>query len=184
MKGIEVGHIFKLGSKYSEAFQISVQGEDGRPVTPVMGSYGIGINRTMATIIEQWHDAAGIRWPISAAPYEMALVSITRGAEEAARAEALYRALVAAGCDVLWDDRDLRPGVKFNDAELIGYPIRLTMGKSYFQDGSLEVQLRAKSEDRKIQGDLDELVAMIQELRSGLYAELEPDDARAVAGRR
>ena len=175
MKGIEVGHIFKLGKKYTDAFQISVQGEDGRPLTPVMGCYGVGVNRTMATIIEQWHDDKGIRWPISAAPYEIALVSITKSDDEAAQARAFYEALMAAGCDVLWDDRDMRPGVKFNDAELIGYPIRLTMGKSFFQDGELEVQLRAKNEQSKIKGDAAELVQAVLRMRTELYAELEND---------
>ena len=180
MKGIEVGHIFKLGRKYTEAFKISVQGEDGKPVTPTMGCYGIGINRTMATIIEQWHDDRGIRWPIAAAPFEIALVSIAKGDEELAQAREFYDALMAAGLDVLWDDRPLRPGVKFNDAELIGYPIRLTMGKSYFQDGELEVQLRGSGEQLKIKGDLKQLVAEVKDLRSKLYAELEADLARQI----
>lgn len=173
MKGIEVGHIFKLGKKYSDAFKITVQGEDGRPLTPVMGSYGVGVNRTMATIIEQWHDDKGIRWPISAAPYEIALVSIAKGDDEMEKARAFYDALIAAGCDVIWDDRGTRPGVKFNDAELIGYPIRLTMGKSYFQDGELEVNERAKGTQSKWEGDIPALVESVLKLRNELYAELE-----------
>lgn len=173
MKGIEVGHIFKLGKKYTEAFKVSVQGEDGKPVTPVMGTYGVGVNRTMATIIEQWHDDKGVRWPISAAPYEVALVSIAKGDEELAKAREFYEALVAAGCDVLWDDRSARPGVKFADAELIGYPIRLTMGKSYFQDGELEVVRRSNGEQLKWSGDVAALVESVLKLRSELYAELE-----------
>ncbi|MEQ9365857.1 MAG: proline--tRNA ligase, partial [Leptospirales bacterium] len=179
MKGIEVGHIFKLGKKYTEAFKVSVQGEDGRPLTPVMGCYGVGVNRTMATIIEQWHDEKGIRWPISAAPYEIALVTIAKGDDEIAKAREFYDALVAAGCDVLWDDRGVRPGVKFTDAELIGYPIRLTMGKNYFQDGELEVVRRASGEQSKWTGDAATLVQQVLKLRAELYGELIQDGEAA-----
>ncbi|MCR9144505.1 MAG: proline--tRNA ligase [bacterium] len=179
IKGIEVGHIFKLGKKYTEAFKVTVQGEDGRPLTPVMGCYGVGVNRTMATIIEQWHDDKGILWPISAAPYEIALVSIAKGEDEIAKAREFYEALTAAGCDVLWDDRPARPGVKFGDAELIGYPIRLTMGKGYFQDGELEVVRRADGEQLKCSGDTAALVGQVLKLREELYAELEHNAAGA-----
>ncbi len=173
MKGIEVGHIFKLGYKYSEAFKLSVLDANGRPVTPIMGCYGIGVNRTLATIIEQWHDEKGVRWPISVAPYEVCLVSIAKDDTEIAAARALYEALLRADVEVLWDDRDLRPGVKFTDAELIGYPIRLTMGKGYFQKGELEVQLRANGETLSFQGPVESLVEQTVALRARLAKELE-----------
>ncbi|MCB1318994.1 MAG: proline--tRNA ligase, partial [Leptospiraceae bacterium] len=173
MKGIEVGHIFKLGRKYTDAFQISVLDENGKAIIPTMGCYGVGVNRTLATVIEQWHDDAGIKWPISAAPFEVCLIDIARQPEEKAQAEALYTALCTAGVDVFWDDRDARPGIKFNDADLIGYPIRITMGKSYFQNGELEVNDRSRDESHKWTGNTEELLEKILKLRTELYALLE-----------
>ncbi|MBX7057448.1 MAG: proline--tRNA ligase [Leptospirales bacterium] len=173
MRGIELGHIFKLGYKYSRAFELSVLDENGRQVTPIMGCYGIGVNRTVAAIIEQWHDPKGIRWPISAAPYEAALISITRSQTELEQAAGLYQAMLAAGIDTLWDDRDLRPGVRFTDAELIGYPIRVTMGKGFFQNGEIEVQLRQSGQERKLKGDTASLAKQLLALRAELYSELE-----------
>ncbi len=178
IKGIEVGHIFKLGYKYTDAFKLTVQNEDGKAVKPIMGTYGIGVNRTLATIIEQWHDDKGITWPVSAAPFEICLISITgkdpqQRERELTQARELYAALKDAGCDVLWDDRDLRPGVKFADSELIGYPIRLTMGKKFFQDGELEVLLRSKDEQSVLKGSsVRELVPQILRLREKLYDDL------------
>lgn len=172
IKGIEVGHIFKLGHKYSKAFGVTFLDENGKAQTPIMGCYGIGINRTLATIIEQCHDEKGITWPVSAAPFAVALVSVTKGAEEETSAKGFYEALIAAGVDVIWDDRDVRPGVKFADAELIGYPIRLTMGKTYFQEGKLEVTLRAGEQKSTLAGSLEALVAGVRELLSGLENDL------------
>ena len=172
MKGIEVGHIFKLGYKYTKAFNVSVLGEDGRPVVPIMGCYGIGVNRSMATIIEQWHDEKGIRWPISAAPFELCLVGIARGEDEQARVREVYEGLLAAGCEVLWDDRDARPGVKFNDAELIGFPLRLTLGKGYFEKGEAELSLRQSGEQRKLTGDVASVVRGVLLAREELHREL------------
>ncbi|MBL8021609.1 MAG: proline--tRNA ligase [Leptospirales bacterium] len=143
VKGIEVGHIFQLGNKYSKAFNVSVLDETGRPLIPTMGCYGIGVQRTLAAVIEQNHDEKGIKWPVSASPFEVVLVSITRSEEEETKVETLHQLLENAGFEVLWDDRDLRPGVKFADAEVIGYPVRVTAGKNFFESGKLELQVRA-----------------------------------------
>jgi prolyl-tRNA synthetase len=128
-KAIEVGHIFKLGTRYSEALGARVLGEAGESVPIVMGSYGIGIERTMAAVVERSHDAAGIIWPVQVAPYEVVVTVVNP--KDVATAEAgaqLYEALQAAGIDVLLDDRDERPGVKFKDADLVGIPYRITIG--------------------------------------------------------
>ena len=184
IRGIEVGHIFKLGRKYSESFGIKVLDAKGKELTPCMGCYGIGINRTLATIIEQHHDEKGISWPIAAAPFEILLVSICKSTEEIEGAAALYESLVKAGCDVLWDDRDLRPGVKFADAELIGFPIRITMGKHYFSSGILELQLRASGQKEELQGKgkaaLQDAVKRIVALKTKLYQELDELDGNIV----
>jgi prolyl-tRNA synthetase len=128
-KSIEVGHIFKLGTRYSEALGARVLDEAGEAVPIVMGSYGIGIERTMAAIVERSHDAAGIIWPVQVAPYEVVVTVVNP--KDVASAEAgaqLYEALQAAGIDVILDDRDERPGVKFKDADLVGIPYRITVG--------------------------------------------------------
>jgi len=170
IKGIEVGHIFKLGYKYTEAFDVTVLDENGRPVRPIMGCYGIGVNRTMAAIIEQNYDEQGIIWPIPVAPFEICLVGIAKGEEDEAKVNAIYEAFIAAGLDVLYDDRPLRPGVKFSDAELIGFPIRITAGKTYFEKGSLELQIRSSGEKRLLEGSIEEVIREIRQVRETLYA--------------
>jgi prolyl-tRNA synthetase len=147
LKGIEVGHIFKLGYKYSEAFELSVSGPDGKPVTPIMGSYGIGVERAMASCIEVHHDDKGIVWPAAIAPFEAVVVVAQQNDEAAAgKGEEIYQALAAAGVDVIIDDRDVRAGVKFSDAELVGIPYRLTIGKRGLASGTAEVTDRATGE--------------------------------------
>jgi prolyl-tRNA synthetase len=128
-KGIEVGHIFKLGIMYSETFGAYVQDQAGTSHPIIMGSYGIGLERGMAAIVESHHDEKGIIWPVSVAPYE-ALITVIRPDDEdtGVAAENLYRQLLDRGIDVLLDDRAERPGVKYADAELIGIPYRLTVG--------------------------------------------------------
>ncbi len=176
IKGIEVGHIFKLGYKYSEAFNLEYMDENGKPAKPIMGSYGIGVERTIATIIEQHHDENGIQWPVTTAPFEVLLVGITKTPEEEAKVRELYDELVHHKIEVLWDDRDERPGVKFKDAELIGFPIRLTMGKHYFEKGELEVFLRYRNEKSSMKGTPAELslqvLQTITTLRTKLYEEM------------
>ncbi|MBS1195388.1 MAG: proline--tRNA ligase [Actinobacteria bacterium] len=145
---IEVGHIFKLGTKYSEAVGARVLDEEGRERPIVMGSYGIGVGRHMAAVVEVHHDEAGICWPVSVAPFE-AVVTVV-GAEPAAvaAAEGIYRGLQERGVDVLLDDRDERPGVKFTDAELIGIPYRVTVGPRRLAEGLVEVVRRR---DRRVE---------------------------------
>jgi prolyl-tRNA synthetase len=146
-KAIEVGHIFKLGTKYSEALDARFLDENGKERALVMGCYGIGLARTMAAIVEQSSDEHGIIWPASVAPYDVHVVQLL-GAEEIAAAAA--EALSAAGKDVLLDDRDLRPGEKFADADLIGIPIRITAGKKSLEDGAVDVRSRATGEERRV----------------------------------
>lgn len=128
-KSIEVGHIFKLGTRYSETLGARVLDEAGESLPLVMGSYGIGIERTMAAVVERCHDANGIVWPVSVAPYEVVVTVVNPNDVATAEAGAqLYEALLAAGIDVILDDRDERPGVKFKDADLVGIPYRITVG--------------------------------------------------------
>jgi prolyl-tRNA synthetase len=144
---IEVGHIFKLGTFHSQAFGATFLDEDGREKPLVMGSYGIGLARTMAAIVEQRHDENGIVWPRSVAPYDAHVVALT-GAEQIA--EQAAEALSAAGLDVLLDDRDQRAGEKFADADLIGCPLRVTAGRKSLEDGKVDVRDRASgAETRK-----------------------------------
>jgi prolyl-tRNA synthetase len=147
-RGIEVGHIFQLGRKYSEAMQASVLDPAGKPLTPLMGCYGIGVTRVVAAAIEQNHDEKGIIWPEPIAPYTVLLVTLNHDRSEAVRnaADALYAELGAAGIDVLYDDRDARPGVKFADAELLGIPHCVIIGDRGLAAGSLEYRNRRTGE--------------------------------------
>ncbi|MFL5955164.1 MAG: proline--tRNA ligase [Gaiellaceae bacterium] len=144
---IEVGHIFKLGTRYSEPLGARFVDEDGQEKPLIMGSYGIGLARTMASIVEQRNDERGIVWPASIAPYDVHVVVI-KGAEEVG--EQAAAALDAAGLDVLLDDRDLRPGEKFADADLIGIPIRITAGKKSLEDGAVDVRDRATGDEKRV----------------------------------
>ncbi len=143
-RGIEVGHVFQLGTKYSEKMGCTVLGEDGKEQVVTMGCYGIGVTRIVAAAIEQRHDAKGIDWPASIAPFQVAIVPMGLGKSEKvkAAAEALYAELVAAGIDVLFDDRDARPGVMFADMELIGVPHRIVVGERGLDKGSFEYKGR------------------------------------------
>jgi prolyl-tRNA synthetase len=151
-RGIEVGHIFQLGQLYSQSMQATVLDEGGKSVTMFMGCYGIGITRVVAAAIEQNHDANGIIWPEPLAPFNVVLVPINYQKSERVQcaADELYETLNAAGIDVLLDDRDARPGVKFADAELIGIPHRLTIGERTLAAGKLEYRHRRESESMEI----------------------------------
>jgi prolyl-tRNA synthetase len=151
-RGIEVGHIFQLGQLYSQALQASVLDEQGKAVTMFMGCYGIGVTRVVAAAIEQNHDANGIIWPETLAPFNVIVVPINYQKSERVRraADRLYEDLGAAGIDVLLDDRDARPGVKFADAELIGIPHRLVIGDRGLETGKLEYRHRRDSESTEI----------------------------------
>jgi prolyl-tRNA synthetase len=144
---IEVGHIFKLGTRYSEALGATFLDEEGQERALVMGCYGIGLARVLAALVEQNHDEQGIIWPASVAPYDAHVVVLV-GAEEIGLQAA--EALSAAGKDVLVDDRDQRPGEKFADADLIGIPIRITAGKKSLEDGAVDVRDRATGEERRV----------------------------------
>jgi prolyl-tRNA synthetase len=154
---IELGHIFKLGTFYSVKFGANFLDEDGEEKPLVMGSYGIGPARTMAAIVEQHHDDSGIAWPRSVAPYDVHIVALP-GTE--AYAEAAASALDEVGFDVLLDDRDARAGEKFADADLIGCPFRVTVGRKAAEDGTVDLRERAKGEDDAVK--VDELVAAVR----------------------
>jgi prolyl-tRNA synthetase len=151
---IEVGHIFKLGTRYSQALGARVLDEQGQERPIVMGSYGIGVGRQMAAVVEAHHDQAGIVWPVSVAPFEavVTLVSLEDAASVAA-AEAIYRGLRERGVDAILDDRDQRPGVKFTDAELIGIPYRVAVGPRGLADGVVEVVRRRGGEKTALAPD-------------------------------
>lgn len=161
-RGIEVGHIFQLGRKYSEAMQASVLDESGKPVTMFMGCYGIGVTRIVAAAIEQNHDAAGIRWPEPLAPFAVVLVPLNAGKAPrvAEAAERLYAELTAAGIETLLDDRDARPGVKFADAELIGIPHRIVVSERGLDAGRLEYRHRRATANED--WPADEVVARLR----------------------
>jgi prolyl-tRNA synthetase len=162
IKGIEVGHIFKLGYKYSDAMQLSVLGPDGKPVKPVMGCYGIGVERAMAACIEVHHDGKGIVWPAAVAPFEAVVVVAQQNDAAVAEAgERAYQALLDAGVDVIIDDRPDRVGVKFSDAELVGIPFRITIGKRGLATGSAELTNRATYETVAV--SLDDLAKHVRE---------------------
>ncbi|MDJ0812581.1 MAG: proline--tRNA ligase [Woeseiaceae bacterium] len=151
-RGIEVGHIFQLGTKYSEALGATVQDQDGKDRVMEMGCYGIGITRIVGAAIEQNHDDNGIIWPAPLAPFDVVLVPINMHRSDAVRdaAEALYGELTDAGLEVLFDDRDVRPGVKFADAELIGIPHRLVVSERGLGAGELEYRHRRDEESRNL----------------------------------
>ncbi len=146
-RGIEVGHIFQLGSKYSEPMKAVVLDEAGRETTLLMGCYGIGVTRIVAAAIEQNHDQRGIIWPAPIAPFQVVLVplNLQKSARVREVSDRLYAELGAAGIEVLYDDRDARPGVKFADAELLGIPHRLVVAERGLEAGKLEYRHRRDS---------------------------------------
>jgi prolyl-tRNA synthetase len=149
-KTIEVGHIFKLGYKYSDTMGLRVLAANGAEITPIMGSYGIGIERILATAIEQNHDDAGMFLPVSIAPFTVIVTPVNNAdALLHAAAQKIYDDCRAAGIDALFDDRDERPGVKFKDADLIGVPFRITVGKKLAQ-GFVELTTRSKRSSRDV----------------------------------
>jgi prolyl-tRNA synthetase family II len=163
VQAIEVGHIFKLGRKFTTALGVSVLGPDGSAIIPIMGSYGIGVERAMAAIAEVHHDEAGLKWPLQVAPAEVDVIMVS-GRDEPVRvaAEAIYAALQAAGHDVIIDDRDERPGVKFKDAELIGFPFRVSVGSRDLAEGMVEVVSRETGERERV--PVDQVVKHVQDL--------------------
>lgn len=164
VRGIEVGHIFQLGEKYSKAMNATVLDEDGKSVVMPMGCYGIGVTRVVAAAIEQNHDDRGIIWPEPIAPFQLALVPINMHKSQRLRdaVDELYKTLLDAGYDVLLDDRKARPGVMFADMELTGIPHRLVLSESGLDEGLIEYKRRDGSMDKKIK--LDGLIGELQQL--------------------
>ncbi|MGC6377818.1 proline--tRNA ligase [Bisgaard Taxon 45] len=161
-RGIEVGHIFQLGTKYSAAMNAMVQGEDGRPQTMIMGCYGIGVTRVIAAAIEQHHDERGIIWPDNIAPFKVAIVPMNMYKSESVQqfAEELYRTLTTQGVDVIFDDRKERPGVMFADMELIGVPHMIVIGEKNLEKGEIEYKHRRSGEKEMIAKD--QLLAVLK----------------------
>jgi len=149
-KGIEVGHVFMLGTKYSQTMNASFLDPNGKECLAVMGCYGIGVGRTAAAAVEQNHDDKGIIWPFPIAPFHVHLIPLGQSAAVADATTGLYAALRQAGLEVLWDDRDERAGVKFNDADLIGAPFQVIVGDKGLAEGSLEVKTRKTGEKIRI----------------------------------
>ncbi len=163
-RGIEVGHIFKLGTKYSEAMKCTFTDENGQDQPMIMGCYGLGIGRTVAAAIEQNHDDNGIIWPLPLAPFSVLVTPLTNRDETVvSTAEKLYEELQAKGVDVLLDDRDERPGVKFNDADLVGIPVRIVIGSKSLAEGNVEFSLRKDGEK-----ELVPLEGVVERLRAQL----------------
>lgn len=161
-RGIEVGHIFQLGAKYSESMHAVCLMEDGQAIPLVMGCYGIGISRVVAATIEQHHDEHGIRWPTAIAPFTVALLPMNMHKSHRLRdaAEELYRSLLDAGVEVFFDDRPVRPGVMFADADLIGFPHRVVLGERGLDKGIVEYKARGDKESREV--PLTEIVCVLR----------------------
>ncbi len=172
-KGIEVGQVFKLGTKYSEKLGAKFLDEHGTEKPCLMGCYGIGINRILASAIELGNDDNGIIWPISIAPFEVLVTCVNQDDEKVAQvAENTYKQLLDAGIDVLLDDRPLRGGVKFKDADLIGIPLRVTVGRKSVADGNVEIKLRSESQSQKVAVEkaTDKIIKLVDSLKEQLKA--------------
>jgi prolyl-tRNA synthetase len=180
-RGIEMGHVFRLDYTYTKPMDISVQDAEGAQLTPTMGCYGIGVERILAAAVEAYHDEAGIAWPPSIAPYDVHMVGISLDRDDAAREEAerLYEELQAASLEVLFDDRDERPGVKFNDADLIGIPVRLTVSSRNHAAGMVECKLRTAAEAESV--PRADIVARVQDARRAALDALNIEAIEAMA---
>ncbi len=166
-RGVEVGNIFKLGTKYTDALGATFLDKDGKRQKIIMGSYGIGSGRLLQSIAEEHNDDYGLIWPITIAPFHVHIVML-KGGEE--KAEELYSSLIDAGLEVLLDDRNDSPGVKFNDADLIGIPIRVTVSKRAVQENTIEVKLRSEAEKQVV--NWDDAVGSITEQKNNLENEI------------
>ena len=167
-RGIEVGQVFKLFTKYSEKLNATYLDENGKANPMYMGCYGIGVGRTMAAAVEQNNDKDGIIWPVEIAPYHVIVVPINIKDEAVKeKAFAIYNELKKAGIEVILDDRDERPGVKFKDADLIGYPVRVVIGKKTLDNGQIEVKARKTGNVQMLPADdfVDGIRTVLEELR-------------------
>lgn len=170
-KGIEVGQVFKLGTKYSKKLGATFLDENGREKTCTMGCYGIGINRIVASAIEAGNDKDGIIWPISIAAFEVIITSVNHDDQQIVEtAEKIYKQLLEKGVDVLLDDRPLRAGMKFKDAGLLGIPVRVTVGKKSLADGNIEIKLRSEQKGCKaaVEIAVDEVIKLVNSLKNQL----------------
>lgn len=167
-RGVEVGNIFKLGTRYSDSLGCTYLDRDGKSRPVIMGSYGIGVGRLLACIAEEHHDEHGLIWPISVAPYQVHLVALKGGKETA---DDMYASLLKSGFEVLYDDREETPGVKFKDADLIGIPVRLTVSERSLQKDSMEMKLRREKEMQLI--SLAEAAGRLQSAIKNLESEIE-----------
>ncbi|MCJ7666471.1 MAG: His/Gly/Thr/Pro-type tRNA ligase C-terminal domain-containing protein, partial [Actinobacteria bacterium] len=164
-KGIEIGHIFKLGKKYSKKMNASFIDRDGKQKPFVMGCYGIGVTRMMSAVIEQFHDEKGIIWPPSIAPYLVNLIVTTYSDRAMAdAAEHLYDLLTETEIEVLYDDRDISAGIKFKDSDLLGIPLRLVIGKNYLESRMIEVQFRTS--DERMELAPEDILSFISDFKS------------------
>jgi prolyl-tRNA synthetase len=171
-RGVEVGNIFQLGTKYTKALGSDFLNAEGKSQSVIMGSYGIGVGRLLACIAEENHDDSGLVWPISIAPFQVVIVSLARKEGECQQvAEQIYTDLKENGIEVLFDDRKENPGVKFKDADLIGIPIRLTVGDRGIKNGTIELKLRRDAEHRDI--SIEEAVNCVIRSISDLEEELK-----------
>jgi prolyl-tRNA synthetase len=173
VRGVEVGNIFKLGTRYSTALGCSFLDRDGQDKPVIMGSYGIGTGRLLACVAEAHHDDHGLIWPITIAPFQVHLVLLPGKGDKPeiiAAADQIYHDLTAAGIEVLYDDRPESPGVKFNDADLLGMPLRLTIGERGLQQGCIEY--RRRDQPDKVMVPLAELTAHVQREIAALHAQI------------
>ena len=172
-RGVEVGNIFKLGTRYTEALGATFLDENGKPQPIIMGSYGIGVGRLLACVAEEYHDDHGLIWPVTVAPYPIHLVVLpSKDGEAEAAGDKLYQALCEAGLEPLYDDRDERAGVKFNDADLIGLPLRITVSSRSLQNGGFEFKRRDK-DARWIVPESEGMIAIKGEMMK-LHQEIQP----------
>jgi prolyl-tRNA synthetase len=172
--GVETGNIFKLGTRYSDALDARYLDKDGQQKTVVMGSYGIGVGRLLGCIAEEHNDVRGLVWPVTVAPYHVHLVSLAREGEAHEAAESLYAEMQVAGMEVLYDDREASAGVKFNDADLIGIPLRLTIGERSMARGGAEMKRRSAPDSTIVSLEeavlrlRQEIKALEDEIRAGV----------------
>ncbi|MES0371009.1 MAG: proline--tRNA ligase [Mariprofundaceae bacterium] len=166
-RGIEVGHIFALGTCYSDPMEVQFQNREGKRTTATMGCYGIGVSRLMAAIVEQCNDENGIAWPAHMAPFQLSIITMGKSDTGLEASEKIYQELLDAGIEVLWDDRKERPGVKFKDAELMGIPVHLVVGDRGLENGIVEIR-RRNEEKKEVQ--LGQILPAVQDLLDGSFA--------------
>jgi len=165
-RGIEVGHIFALGTCYSEPMEVQFQNQEGKRTTATMGCYGIGVSRLVAAVVEQCNDENGIAWPAHLAPFQVAIITMGKSDSGLAASEKIYHELQDAGIEVLWDDRKERPGVKFKDAELMGLPVHVVVGDRGLENGIVEIRPRG---DEKTEIAINAVLSSVQSLLSGSH---------------